>query len=153
MHNFEGSRGALAERCNLVVGKRGMAAIDMTNHIRVGLEHHVLIDQARSGDGRSPRMNRALDAVFTGPGDHLVRSLAVFYATQTHFAQYLDSGGGKLFEIILDHAMLNYRSSGVDFNPARPEGVKGTLRKDRHRLQSNDVLGTTGRMHFAGRNH
>src|ERR1700733_5307006 len=42
------------------------------------------------------------------------------------------------------------RAVGPSLTPPRPERA---LRKDRHRLEANDVAGPAGHVHFAGRDH
>ena len=45
MHNLNAAITAFTKAGNLVIGKRGMAAIDMTNNIGIGFENHILVNQ------------------------------------------------------------------------------------------------------------
>ena len=60
---------------------------------------------------------------------------------------------GQLLEVALDHALLDHRRAGQHLDAAGPEGVEGALRRDGQRLHADDVLGTPGQMHLAGRDH
>ena len=143
----------LAQRRDLVVGKRRVAAIDVADNIGVGLKHHIFIDQARAGDRWASGVNRALDAVFAGPRYHLPRCLAVFNAAESYFAENLDARCGQFFEIIFDHSVLDDRSAGMNFYSSRTEGVKGALGENSHGLETDNIFGAARRMHLAGRDH
>ena len=58
---------------DLIVRQRGMAAVDVADDVGVRLQHHVLVDKAGAGNRRTAGMDRAVDAVFARPGDHLAR--------------------------------------------------------------------------------
>src|ERR1700688_1464763 len=131
----------LAQRRDLVVGKRRVAAINVADNIGVGLKHHIFIDQAGAGNRWASGVNRALDAVFAGPRYHLPRCLAVFNAAESDLAENLDARCGQFFEIILNHSMLDDRSAGINFYSSRTEGMKGTLGKNRHGFETDKFLG------------
>ena len=97
-------------------------------------------------------MDRALDAVFARPAHHLVRGLAVLDRAQPDFAQQLDTRLGQILEVLLDHAMLDHRRAGMHLDPRGPEILVPALRRNRHRLEAHDVLGTARHVHLAGRN-
>ena len=45
MHYFNAAITAFAKAGDLVIGKRRMPAIDMTNDIGIGFENHILVNQ------------------------------------------------------------------------------------------------------------
>src|SRR6202140_330787 len=98
-------------------------------------------------------MNRALDAIFARPCDHLARSLAIFYTAEPYFAQYFDSSCSEFFEIVFDHSMFDDRRARINFYSSRTEGIKSALRENGHRLQSDNIFRTARRVHFTSRNH
>ena len=48
MDQLEAALAALANAADLIVRQGGMAAIDMADHVGVGLQHHILVDEARA---------------------------------------------------------------------------------------------------------
>ena len=66
----------LAQLAHMRFGQRGVAAVDVADDVGVGLEHHVLVDQARARDRRAAGVDGALDAVLARPGHHLLRLVA-----------------------------------------------------------------------------
>ena len=77
VHQLEAALAALAQANDLIVGQGGMAAVDMADDVGVGLQHHVLVDEARAGDRRAAGMDRAVEAMLARPGHHLARGRAV----------------------------------------------------------------------------
>src|SRR6266542_3526624 len=98
-------------------------------------------------------MNRTLDAVFAGPGNHSTAGDSIFHTAQTDFAEELHTGGGKFLEIVFDHALFKHRRAGIDLHTTRAKRMEGTLREDGHRFQADDVLRTAGRVHLPRRDH
>ena len=49
MKQFKAALAALADASDLIVGQGGMAAVDVADHVGVGFQHHVLVDQAGAG--------------------------------------------------------------------------------------------------------
>ena len=95
-------------------------------------------------------MNGALNAVFARPGDHLPRGFAVFHAAEANFAEQIYACVRERFEIFFDHAMLDYRCAGVNFDAARSQRGEGSLSGDGHGFEANDISRPSGRVHFAG---
>ena len=50
VNQLQPALAALADAADLVVGQRSVAAIDMADHVGVGFQHNVLVDQARAGN-------------------------------------------------------------------------------------------------------
>ena len=142
-----------AQAADLVERQGGVAAVDMADHVGVGLEHDILVDQAGAGDRRAAGVDRALDAVFARPGDHLLGFLALLDAAQADLAEQLDAVARHLGEIRLLHALLDHRRAGMDLHAGRAHGVEGALGRHRQRLEADDVLGPAGQMDLAGRDH
>ena len=95
-------------------GQRGVAAVDVADHVGVGFEHHIFVDHARARDRRAARMNGALDAVFARPGHHLFGLVARLDRAQTHFTQQSHPGLCQLFEVLLDFFFI-YKIVKGDF--------------------------------------
>ncbi len=55
VNQLQAALAALADAADLVVGQGGVAAIDMADYVGVGLQHHVLVDQAGAGELRVRR--------------------------------------------------------------------------------------------------
>ena len=85
--------------------------------------------------------------------DHLPRGRAVLDAAEADFAEQLDAGRGQLLEIVLDHLAFDHRRAGVHLHAAGAQRPERALRKNRHRLQPDDVAGTAGHVDLAGGNH
>ena len=153
MHDFERPRGLLTELHDLIAGQRRVPAIDVPDDVRVRLQHHVLIDQARSRDRWPSGVNRALDAILPRPQDHLPRRLPVLHATQPDFSQDGHARRRQFFEVFFDHAMLDHRCPAMNPYPTRAERRKYSLRKYRHRLDAHHVARPPGCVHLAGRYH
>src|SRR5258708_1942609 len=130
-----------------------MSAIDVADHVGIGFEDHVFVDQARSRNRRTAGVNRALYTVLPGPRNHTMSGGAVLYAAKSNLAQEFDSRGSQFFEVIFNHALLQHRRPSVDFHASRPKILEGSLRKDRHCLQSDDIFRAAWRMHFSGGDH
>ena len=94
-------------------------------------------------------MDRAVDAVFARPGDHLARRRPILDAAKSDLAEEADARGGKLLEIMLLHPRLDHRRARVHLHAAGAKVRKAALRSDRHRLESDDVARPTGRVNFA----
>ena len=139
VNQLEAALAALADAADLVVGQRGVAAIDVADHVGVGFQHHVLVDQAGAGDRGAAGVDRALDAVFARPAHHLARGRAVLDAAEADFAEQLDAGRGELLEIVLDHFAFDHGRAGMHLHAARTQRPERALREDRHRLQADDV--------------
>jgi hypothetical protein len=77
-------------------------------------------------------MNGALDPVFAGPRNHLAGGGAIFHTTEANFAEQRYAGLGYRFEVFFDHAVLNDRRAGANFDAARTEGSESALRGDGH---------------------
>ena len=84
------------------------------------------------------------------PEDHLSRGPAVFHAAQANLAQKLNSSRSQFFEITFHHTVLNDWSSGKNFDSSWAKGLKHTLCEYRHRLQADNIFGTSGRVHLPG---
>ena len=151
--DLDGARRLLAEFADVRLGQRRMAAVDVADHVGVGLEHDVLVDQAGPRDRRPARVDRAADAVLPGPRDHLLRLVAGLHRAEAHLAEQRDAGRGEVREVLLDHAFLDDWRTGQDLHPAGAEVVERALRRDRERLESDDVLRASGQVHFAGGDH
>ena len=130
-----------------------MAAVDVADDVGVGFQDHILVNQARAGNRRAAGVDGALDAVLARPGHHFLGLVAGLDRAQTDLAQQPDTGLGEFLEVLLDHAFFNDGRAGQHLDAARAEFVKGALRRDGQRLQTNDVLGTPGQVHLAGRDH
>ena len=141
-----------AKTDDLVVGQRRMAAIDMADDIGAGFQHHIGVDQPRSRDRRAAGMDRALNAVFARPADHLPRGLAVLDGPKANLAQKLDARIGQILEILLDQPVFDHRRPGMDLDPRGAEIFVPALGSYRHGFQPDDILGAARHMHFARRN-
>src|SRR5262249_17522971 len=138
--DLDRARAFLAERADLVDRQRGVAAVDVADDVGVGLQHHVLVDQAGAGDRRAAGVDRALDAVLARPRHHLPGFPAALDAAEADLAQELHARLGQLLEVALDHALLDHRRARMHFDAAGVEGVEGALRRDGERLHADDVL-------------
>ena len=98
-------------------------------------------------------MDRALDAILARPADHLARGRAVLDAAEADLAEQLDTGRGQFLEVVLDHFAFDHRRAGVNFHAARTQCPERALRKNRHRLQTDDIARTAGHVDFAGGDH
>src|SRR5271168_333748 len=98
-------------------------------------------------------MNRAVDAIFARPGDHLARRRPIFDAAESHLTEEADAGGGKLLEIMLLHPRLDHGRAGMHLHTAGAKVRKAALRSDRHRLKPDYVARPTGRVNFARGDH
>ncbi len=98
-----------------------MAAVDVADDIGGGGKHDVFINQTGARNRRPAGVNRALNAILPRPGDHLAGRRAVFHATQADLAEHSDTGGCKVFEIFLDHPMLDHRSARINSHPTGTE--------------------------------
>ncbi len=135
----------LAEAADLGKRQRRVAAVDVADHVGIGFEDDVRVDQPGARDRWAAGVDRALDAVFARPGDHPLRLVALLDAAEPDLAEQLDAGLGHLAKILLDHALLEHRRAGVQLDPARTEGGEGALRRDRERLDPDHVPGRPGR--------
>src|SRR5262249_52444748 len=139
VHQFEPALAALADAADLVIGQRGVAAIDVTDHVGVGLEHDVLVDQAGAGDRGAASVDGALDAVFARPTHHLACGRAVLHAAQSDLAEQFYAGGGHLLEILFNHLAFDDGRTGMHLHAAGPQRPERALRENRHRLEADDV--------------
>jgi hypothetical protein len=53
MNQFEAALAALADAADLIVGQGGVTAIDVADHVGVGFQHHILVDQAGAWNRRT----------------------------------------------------------------------------------------------------
>ena len=109
MNDFERARRTLAQLDDLIVGQSRVAAVDVADHVGVGFENHVLVDEAGAGNRRPAGVNRALDAVFAGPRNHAASGGSVFHAAQADLAEKLHARGGEFLEVIFHHALFQHR--------------------------------------------
>ena len=143
----------LAQADDLVVGQRGMAAVDMADDVGVGLEDDVLVDQAGARDGRAAGVDGALDSVPARPSDHPLGLLAGLDAPEADLAEQPDAGVRKIDEVLLLHPLLDHGRAGVDLHAVRPEVLEGALARDGQGLEADDVPGPARHVHLAGRDH
>ncbi len=153
VHELDAARALLDEFDDLIVGKRGMAAVDVADDVGIGLEHHVLVDQAGPGDRRTAGVDRALDAVLARPGHHRLRLVRRLHRTEAHLAHEPHPAGGELAEVLLRHLPLRYGGAGVQLDPEGAEVRVHALRGDRPGLEADDVLGASREVHLAGGHH
>jgi hypothetical protein len=153
VHDLDGARTLLAQLAHVRLGQRGVAAVDVADDVGVGLQHHVLVDQARARDRGAAGVDGALDAVLARPRDHLLGLVAGLHRAQADFAQQAHAGFGQFLEVALDHALLDDGRTGQHLHAAGAEVVEGALRGDGQRLQADDVLGPAGQVHLAGGDH
>src|SRR5690242_9149843 len=99
VHDLDGTAAALAEAANLIQRERRVSAVDMADHVRIGLEHDVGVDEAGAGNRGAAGVDRALNAVGACPTHHPSRFIAGLDAAKTDLAQRLDSGTRELAEI------------------------------------------------------
>ena len=64
-------------------------------------------------------MDGALDAIFARAIDHLLGGFAVFDGAAANLAQQFDACIGEVFEVLLDHAVLDHRRACHDFDAER----------------------------------
>jgi hypothetical protein len=98
-------------------------------------------------------MDRALDAVFAGPPDHLACGRPVLDAAKSDFAEQLDAGRCQFLEVVFDHLAFDHRRTGMNLHATGTQRPECALREDRHRLQPDDVTRPAGHVHFAGGDH
>src|SRR5271170_1418033 len=153
MHKLETATALFAKTVDLIVGQRGMTAVDMADDIGVRLEHDVLVDETGAGDRRAAGMDRAVDPIFASPGDHLARGRSILDAAEPDFAEIADAGAGQLGEVLFLHPRFDDRRAGVNLDAARAERRETTLRIYGHGLEADDVARPAGRMYLAGRHH
>ncbi len=130
-----------------------MPAIDMADHICVGGEHNVFIDQTGTGNRGPARVNRALDSILARPSDHLTRGRSIFYATQPDLPQHGDASRCQLFKILLNHSMLDHRSPRMNSHAPGTKHRKCPLGKDGHRFHADHIFRPPRRVHLARGNH
>src|SRR5581483_6983874 len=87
VHELQPALAALADAADLVVGQGRVAAVDVTDDIGIRFENDILVDQAGAGDRGTASVDRALDAIFARPSDHLARGRAVLDAAKPDFAE------------------------------------------------------------------
>ena len=153
MNDLDPPRTAFAQAGDLIVGQGRVSAVDMPNDVRIRFQHRIRINQARTGYGRSARMDRALNAVLARPFHHLSCRLTGLHGAQTDLTQQLDAAVRQFLEVTLDHALFEHRRTGQHFDARRAEIFVPALRGDRHRLQPDDIFGPARRMNFTRRNH
>ena len=134
-----------------------MAAVYVPDDISIGLQHHMLVDQPRARNGGAARMDRALDAVTARPAHHLRSLITRFDRSQTDFAEESNTRGREIDEVLLDHAFFNHRGTRqhphATAHARGPHPIKRALCGDRERLHADDVLGASGQVHLARRDH
>src|ERR1700722_13821302 len=153
VYQFEAALAALADAADLVVGQGGVTAIDVTDHVGVGFQHHILVDQAGAGYRRAAGVDGALDAVFARPSDHLARGRTILDAAQSDFAEQLDAGRGQFLEVVLDHFAFDHRRAGMDLHAAGTQRPERALREDRHRFQPDHIARPAGHVPLTRRDH
>ena len=99
-------------------------------------------------------MDGALNAELARPGHHLARSGSVFHTAQPNLSQHGDAGCGQIFEILLDHPVLDHGRAGVASSrrPGR-NAEKARCAKMAMRFQPDDILRTAGGVHFTRGDH
>jgi hypothetical protein len=153
VHEFEAAFAALAQADDLIVGQRGVPAIDMADYVGVRLEYDVLVDEPGARDRRAAGVDRAVDAVFARPGHHLARGRPILDAAEPDLAEETDPRRRQFLEIMLLHSRLDHRRARVHLHAAGAKVGKAALRGDRHRLEPGYIARPTGRMNFAGGHH
>ena len=153
MHDLQTRLTRLAEANDLIVGQRRVPAIDVPNHIGSGFQHHVRIDQTGAGDRRSTRVNGRLHPVFACPIHHLLGGRSVFHSAKTNFAEQLDPGISHFLEVMLLQALLDHWRTRMDFDARGAEVVIPTLRRNRERLENDNIFGPSVQMNPTRRNH
>ena len=121
MHEFETPLAALAQADDLIVRQRRVAAVDVADHVGVGLQYDVLVDETGAWDRRTAGVDGTVDAVFARPGDHLARGRAILHAAKSDLAEIADAGIGKLRKVFFLHAGLDHWRAGVDLHAADAE--------------------------------
>ena len=134
-------------------GQRGVAAVDVTDDIRIGFKHHIFVDHARARNRRAAGVNGALDAIFARPRDHLFGFIPGLDRAQADFAQQRHPRIGQIFEVLFGHALFNDRRTGHHLHSAGAKVVKGALGGDGQGFEAHDVFGPPRQMHFARRDH
>ncbi len=69
-----------------------MAAIDVADHVGVGFQHHVLVDQAGAWNRWAAGVDGALNSILARPSDHLARGRTILDAAKADLAEQLDAG-------------------------------------------------------------
>ena len=111
-----------------------MAAVDVANHVGIGFQHHIFVDQPRAGDGRAAGVDSALNAVFARPGHHLFGLVADLDRAQAHLTQERDTRLRQVFKVLLDHALFNHGRTRNHFHAAGAKVVKRALCGDGQRF-------------------
>ena len=128
-----------------------MPAVDVTDDIGVGFQHHILADETRAGNGRTAGVDRALDAVLARPANHLPCFLATLDRAETDLTEQPHARGRQFRKIRLDHTALEYRRAREHLDPGGSEVRKGALRRDGQRLEADEILRSAGKMNLARR--
>ena len=105
-----------------------------------------------AGDRRAAGVDRALNSVFARPVDHLLTGGAVLDRAEADLSQQLYACVGEVLEVLLDHAVFDHRSTGVDLDAAGAEIFVPALRGDRHGFEANDIPWATGHVDLSGGN-
>ena len=134
VNDLDRARRLLAQLADMRFRQGGVAAIDVTDDVGVGLQHHVLVDQAGARNRRAASVDGALDAILARPAHHLGRLVTGLDRTQTHLAQQTHARLSELLEVLLDHALFNDRGARQNLDTTGAEVVKSALRGDRQRL-------------------
>src|ERR1700722_7398731 len=153
VYEFETALAALAQANDLIVGQRRVAAVYVADHVGVCCKRDVFIDKPGTWDRWTAGVDRAVDAIFARPSDHLAGRWPIFDAAESHLTEEADAGGGKLLKIMLLHSRLDHGRARVHLHTAGPKVRKAALRSDRHSLKSDYVARPTGRVNFARRHH
>src|SRR5579862_6689729 len=98
-------------------------------------------------------MNRALDAVFAGPRDHAASGRPIFHAAEADLAKKFHTGGSQFLEIFFDHTLFENGRAGINLDASRTKCLKGTLRENCHRLESDNVFRAARRVNLTSGNH
>ena len=153
VHDLEAALATLADAADLAVRECRVPAVDVAHDVGVGFQHHVLVDEARTGDRRATGVDRALDAILPRPGHHALRRRAVLDAAEAHLAKELHARIGQVLEILLRHFGLDAGCPGMDLDARRTEIGELPLRRDGECLEAHDVTRAARRVHLACRNH
>ena len=141
------------ERVDLPLAHRGRPAVDVADHVRVGLEDDLRADRTASRDRGPAGVDGHGHPVLLGPADHGRGVLAGPDRAEPDLADESHAVPGHLGEVLLDHAELQDRRAAVDLDAGGAQVGVGLGGDDGERLQSHDVLGPPGQVDFARRDH
>ena len=149
VHDLDGALGLFAQLADVAGRERRVAAVDVTDDIGIGLQHHLVADQVGARNGRTAGVNDGLDAVLAAPVDMLLRFQSRVHRAEPDLADHGDAGAGEFRVVLLAHRFLRHRSAGHHFGSGRAEVGKRTLRRDRESFHAYGVLGPARQVHLA----